>query len=892
MARSTISTTSPKKTSASSLIPQPLTTEILRMYTKTVAVSSKKLKAPRLASPERTFLCYDKNYPRTRPKPLQPIQKVYVSSGPSVHWRGDDRALFELDPVAKYNIRDYLLGQCKALRQTTNELTKPTGTKIVFILQFNVDDAEQEALCVQTNAATFNGIYNFRDVHPSNKKAPTARKMSTTSAKNVPLRRLPRSRGTTSLTRLMASANEEGFPLPDRELDSDSDQDQDETTPPPYTTALDVITEGDEDEEGGFVDVGDLDVPKYCDPDSANHPECHGRYKAVSYAHNVVDAELDFQERFVTAHSDHDSAAYYRNWRVLKHDYGETMVHGQSLLRKPVTSTGGYSEKSDSDGELDDGTEQLLRLIDKKYGPLTLEGQKAKPAEPATKGPEKCIAKVNEYLDRDPDDDPQHLGQLFDFENEDAVSQPETLFGGVDDLNDDEDITAPASTPTSAQPRSSNAPVMTEEELEKVSSICCFGKMSYTDCAQLINMPHEGFVNSYMQRHGTMRIDATRAKQVRVETLQSSGSLEEVKGRPIIASDTVVEQVVALLELIVTAAAPASSPVKDTISSTDQAAEGHRYAIETALDAPAMVSEAVPEQLASARPCDVTVSVPAGVPIEAAAPQVLPVMVSHEAVPAEISTRPASARSMCSSRDGSSLPASVFSRRASVTTKPSNESFWSNSLRRMDTLDLQVDVESAPTTVSHHDRSVSMPTLTLSSPNTNETTIGVSLSDQNAHAQATYVGPSTPIRAAPTVNKCLTPIIEVQTPMSSSSMPPTTMYTSTVMDDPYEGVPTPNFHYPQSHVRMPPRAPDVWRDEPVAPMPTSVFTDDSSFTDRRPRSNKFAPGIKYRAHAVADATMQAARRVVRSVKKMRATSQYFVPVTFGSRNPFETASRR
>lgn len=99
----------------------------------------------------------------------------------------------------------------------------------------------------------------------------------------------------------MASANDEGFPLPDRELDSYSDEDQDKTAPPPYTTALDAITEGDEDEEAdaGFVHVVDVGVPEYCrNPDSANHLDCHGRYKADSYAHNVVEAELSFQERF------------------------------------------------------------------------------------------------------------------------------------------------------------------------------------------------------------------------------------------------------------------------------------------------------------------------------------------------------------------------------------------------------------------------------------------------------------------------------------------------------------------------------------------------------------------------------------------------------------------
>lgn len=424
---------------------------------------------------------------------------------------------------------------------------------------------------------------------------------------------------------------------------------------------------------------------------------------------------------------------------------------------------------------------------------------------------------------------------------------------------------------------------MTEEELENVSH-SMRSDMRYTDHAQLINTPHEEFVNSYVQRYESMRITATRTKQLPNETRPSSNSIA--------ASGSSVKPIHAPPELIVTAATPTSSRVRDITLSTDLPAEGHASAVVATSCAPPVASEAVSEQISPAQPCDVTISIPAAELIEAVAPRMLPVMTGHEAVTANNSTRPASAQSMCSSRDGSSLPASVFSRRASVTTKPSNESFWSDSLHLVNALDLQVDVKSTPATVSHHERSVSMPFLTSSSPNTSETSVNVLVSNQSANAQATYVGSSTPTRAASTANKCLTPITEVQTPVSSSSMPPTTMYASTVMGDPYEGFPTPNFHYPQPHVHMTPLATHESREEPLQPIPPSVFTDDSSFTDRRPRSNKFAASIKYRAHAVAFAAQRATRRVVRSMKKMRATAQYFVPATFGSRNPFETVSRR
>jgi hypothetical protein len=412
--------------------------------------------------------------------------------------------------------------------------------------------------------------------------------------------------------------------------------------------------------------------------------------------------------------------------------------------------------------------------------------------------------------------------------------------------------------------------------------------MDYTDHAQLINTPHEDFVNSYVQRYETMRINATRVKQVHDEVQKSPVFPKEATKDPIVALDTTVEQVVALPELIITDATPASSPVKDITLST----QVHEVALATISDVPGGAAQAVCKHIAPAQPCDVTALALAYLPIEAVAPRVLPVMVNHEAAPTGNTTRPASAQSMCSSRDGSTLPASVFSRRASVTTKPSNESFGFDGLRLIDTLDFQVDVKSTPTTVLHHERSVSMPILTLSSPNTSETSTDVSESDQSAHAQATYVGPSTPVRAAPIAKKCLTPIFEVQTPLSSSSMPQTTMYASTAMDDSYEGFPTPNFHYPQPYVQNVSRATFVPRNDPVQPMPASVFTDDSSFIDCRPRSNKLTAVIKYRAQAVTGAAKQAARHLVCSVKNMRATAYYFVPATPGSRNPFETVSRR
>jgi hypothetical protein len=848
---------------------QPLSQSNLRQHNKAVAVTPKKYKAPPLTSPEQTFLCQDKDYPRTRTKPLLPIQKAYMSSDPSVHWRGDERALFKLDPAAKYNIRDYLAERCTARVQTTNELTKPTGTKVVFVLHFNDGSGEQEALCVQTNATSLNGIYNFRNVHPSVKKGRMSGTIPADSMRNEARRMLPRSRGTTSFTCMMATANEEGFPLPDHELDSDSDEEQEEAVPSPYTTALDAITESDEDEEaaGGFIDVVDFGAPKYCrDPDSAYHPKCHGRYKAHSYTHNIADAELDLQERFIRAHGGHDSATYYRNWRTVKLDHGETLVHGQSSLRNLAADPEEDDEEDDSD-ELDDPTEQLLRLIAKKYGPLTLEGQKTQSAQTEEKLSEECSFKVDKYLSC----------QTFDDENEEAVYEPSTSFEGVADFSDD-DAPAYAPIPAPAETNSRNTPVMTEEELEKVSSLVC-QSMDHTDYMKIVNTPHEDFVNNYVQRYEAMKTKAARAKQARNEATQDAA---------FVALDAMAEQVAVLPEFIITAATPASSPIKEITPLVDPIAIDRGNTAPVSTGTRPAIPEPAPEMKQLPHSRTATTPAPAALYDEIVAPQVLPNFIAHEQAPLGIPVRPASSSSTCSSHYGSLLPASVFSRQASVTTKPSNESFWIDQHRLVDTLDLQVRSKIALSTVSRHERSMSMPVLTRSVPNTNETFVGVSEPDHSAHSQTTYVEPSTPVRATSSANKCLTSIIGAQTLPTQSPMPPTTMHASTVMTDPYEGIPTPRFQYEQPNVQTSSQAPYGLQDDPVQLTPASVYTDDSSFVIHRQQGSKLA-AFKYRAHVVASATK---RRALRSIKKMRATAQYFMPATFGSRNPFEAVSRR
>lgn len=182
------------------------------------------------------------------------------------------------------------------------------------------------------------------------------------------------SRSQGSFANLMAIANEEGFPLTDRELNSDSDSDSDTKPAAPYTTTLDAVTEINKGENfpNGIINIIDHGTPKYCrDPDAPLHSECYNRIKDRSYAHTTADAALDFSERFCFTHDGGDSTAYYRNWSVLKWKCGERLVHGNSSLRGEVVREEGYNG-----GGV--GGEVLLGLIEEEYGPLTRAAQSSR----------------------------------------------------------------------------------------------------------------------------------------------------------------------------------------------------------------------------------------------------------------------------------------------------------------------------------------------------------------------------------------------------------------------------------------------------------------------------------------------------------------------------------
>jgi hypothetical protein len=152
-----------------------------------------------------------------------------------------------------------------------------------------------------------------------------------------------------SFTKMLASANKKDFPHDNRELDSDTDSDSDSDvdsddvfsspSPPRQTKNLAAIEEASEEEEEASTSlpIAEHVFTRYCrDPNFSGHPTCNHRTRSFSYGHPASDAETDLQERFMLEHDGEDSAAHYLNWRALKWEYGETMVHGPSLLRKEV----------------------------------------------------------------------------------------------------------------------------------------------------------------------------------------------------------------------------------------------------------------------------------------------------------------------------------------------------------------------------------------------------------------------------------------------------------------------------------------------------------------------------------------------------------------------------
>lgn len=565
------------------------------------------------------------------------------------------------------------------------------------------------------------------------------------------------------------------------------------------------------------------------------------------------------------------------------------MVHGRSSLRNAVVDLDKSEDEDEEEEEdLDDATELLLRLIAARYGPLTLEGQKTKPMGSERGCSEECSARVNEYLDQDLENNLWPPDHSFSDEHEELISEPSILFDGVADFSEEE-AHAPVPAPTASQ--TGVVTPISEEDLEKVSSLV-FKAAINTHHMQILNTPHEDFINNYVQRYETMRKNAARVKQARNEVADSAVSTEAITDDPVVAVDNVQETIIALPKVVVTAATPLSSPIEDVPPSGLTIVVDNELATHRSTDSLSVASDPASGDTERLVASDATFSAPAAVCMEEAASRILPAFGHYDTVPSEVPARPISAQSFCSSRNGSFLDDSVFSRQASVTTKPSNESFGSGSLRLVNTTEPKVDLNSAPTTVSYHNRCVSTKTSTCSTSDTCKTPADASTPTHSVHAQPTYVVPTTPVRAKTAANKCLTPIIEVQTPLSTTSVPQVIMYPTNAMGDSSEAFRS-TFEYQHPNTHIPTQATRLPREEehpPVQLIPASLFTDDSSFTTHRPRSNKFA-AIKYRVRSVASAAKRATHQVLRFVKTLCTTVRHFGSVTSGTRNPYETFTR-
>ena len=306
---------------------------------------------------------------------------------------------------------------------------------------------------------------------------------------------------------------------------------------------------------------------------------------------------------------------------------------------------------------------------------------------------------------------------------------------------------------------------------------------------------------------------------------------------------------------------------------------------------PAVVVNTVSESIESPSRVAATPPGPATTIVWEVAPLTLPTFASHEATPIDTPIRSASALTSHSSRDDLSIRTSVFSKRASVTTKPSNESFGSDYLRLIETLDLEVEVNSS-TTASFHDRRIAcVPTLTLVTTDSGDTATEASALNQIASEQRVNTAPSTSTHFVNTVSNCLSPIVEVQTPLESSPKQLAETHVSISLDDRADSLPLPiELRQPDINPR-----PDGEREsqgqQPATTLlqpPYSPVTNESHAARKRWSSK--VKSMKSRFQAASGATRQGARRVVRSAKKLGTRIRYLAPVATSARNPYETVA--
>jgi hypothetical protein len=302
------------------------------------------------------------------------------------------------------------------------------------------------------------------------------------------------------------------------------------------------------------------------------------------------------------------------------------LVHGQSPLRTEIVAEDELDEE-----EPEDGAERLIRMIDAKYRPQTLQGQSSigPVHQEETKCPDECLYKINKFSNEE-ENDPWISNHPYLDKHQRTLSEPSTLFDGVADLYDDAGI-------ESVVPQGNTMPLMSQDALLRVQQVL-FLVTTKADRVQILNTFHNDFVDHYVQRQQARIEQAIRAKRASADT-----------GRAIAPTRSDVE----VLEV-----------AKNTIVVGD----------------PSPVSYAP------------SVLEPTSAFLREGMPLIRTILTGHRMTEVDISFRPVSALISRPSRDGSSLHTSVFSKGMSVITKPSNESSGSDYLQLVDTIDhLKVD---------------------------------------------------------------------------------------------------------------------------------------------------------------------------------------------------------
>jgi hypothetical protein len=215
-------------------------------------------------------------------------------------------------------------------------------------------------------------------------------------------------------------------------------------------------------------------------------------------------------------------------------------------------------------------------------------------------------------------------------EHERTVSEPSTLFGGVADLDAHASIEPMV-------PQGNTVPLMSQDALLRVQQVLLL-VTTKADRVQILDTPHNDFVNHYVQRQQARIEQAIRAK------------------RAIAVTDRAIAPTRSDAEFLEVA--------KDTV----------------------VVGDPSPVSYAS------SVLELTGAFLREGMPLISTILAGHEMTDVDITFRPASALGSLPSRGDSSLHTSVFSKSMPVTTKPSNESSGSDYLRLVDILDhLKVD---------------------------------------------------------------------------------------------------------------------------------------------------------------------------------------------------------